>query len=170
MKPGISGKVRKHTFSGFPAIQLLKNQRLTWSGIFVNIFTLNFATLTFNKAYSRCPVTSCGKIFTKKYIYLAIWKQRKHLSRIVLILLTFFLSEVFSFEDTHFPKSILIFLLLLVLKLFRQMLELEIQIAWIYCTGIETVLAILKPLLRLFLRVKREYKCRQYHICASPYK
>ena len=81
---------RKHTFSGFAAIQLLKDQRLTWSGIFVNIFTLNFATLTFNKAYSRCPVTSCGKIFTKKYIYLAIWKQRKHLSRIVLILLTFF--------------------------------------------------------------------------------
>ena len=29
-------RFRKHTFSGFPAIQLLKNQRLTWSGIFVN--------------------------------------------------------------------------------------------------------------------------------------
>ena len=58
----------------------------------------------------------------------------------------FFFLEVFSFEDTHFPKSILIFLLLLVLKLFRQMLELEIQIAWIYCTGIETVWAILKSL------------------------
>ena len=58
----------------------------------------------------------------------------------------FFLLGVFSFEDTHFPKSILVFLLLLVLKLFRQMLELEIQIAWIYCTGIETVWAILKSL------------------------
>ena len=59
----------------------------------------------------------------------------------------FFLLEVFSFKiPTHFPKSILIFLLLLVLKLFRQMLELEIQIAWIYCTRIETVWAILKSL------------------------
>ena len=72
---------RKHTFSGFAAIQLLKDQRLTWSGIFVNIFTLNFATLTFNKAYSR---------WKKRYIYLAIWKQSKNLSRIILILLTFF--------------------------------------------------------------------------------
>ena len=59
----------------------------------------------------------------------------------------FFLLEVFSFKiPTHFPKSILVFLLLLVLKLFKQMLELEIQIAWIYCTGIETVWAILKSL------------------------
>ena len=56
----------------------------------------------------------------------------------------FSLLEVFSFEDTHFPKSMLIFLYP---KLFRQMLgEPEIQIAWIYCTEIETVLAILKSL------------------------